>query len=80
MSQKDSVLKNAYKLGCLFDHKPAGLSPLCEDSCLNPLNLDVTEHTNGHSDYKQKKFGLFLKEELMTLEPSVIKALFLAEG
>jgi hypothetical protein len=80
MSQKDAVLKHAYKFGCLFDHEPAGLTPLCEESCLNLINLDVTEHANGHSDYKQKKLGLFLKEELMALDPSIIEALSLGKG
>ncbi len=75
ISQKDSVLKKAYKLGCLFDHKPAGLSPLCEESSLNVINLDVTEHANGHFDFKHKKLGLFLKEELMDLKPEKIEAL-----
>ncbi|PKG38334.1 DUF726 domain-containing protein [Psychromonas sp. Urea-02u-13] len=73
MSQNDLVLKNAYPMGCLFDHEPAGLTPLCEENCINLLNLDVTEYADGHSDFKQKKIGQYLKKELVKLDQSKIE-------
>jgi hypothetical protein len=63
MSMKDYVLKSAYKAGTLWDHEPAGLSPVMEGN-ENTVNLDVTEYASGHTDYKQKSLGQYLKQEL----------------
>jgi hypothetical protein len=63
MSMKDYVLKSAYKAGTLWDHEPAGLSSVM-DSNENTVNLDVTEYASGHTDYKQKLLGQYLKQQL----------------
>lgn len=67
MSQKDSVLKSVYKVGTLWDHEPAGLSPIYGDEHHNILNLDVSEFANGHTKFKCEPLGLFLKKELSQL-------------
>ncbi|MUJ38263.1 DUF726 domain-containing protein [Aliivibrio fischeri] len=64
MSMKDYVLKSAYKAGTLWDHEPAGLFPVMEAN-ENTVNLDVTEYASGHTDYKQKSLGQYLKQELL---------------
>lgn len=68
MSNKDLVLKGPYKIGSLFGHQPIGLAPLRKNSCSNLHNIDVTDYTTGHTDYKNQKIGHFLKEELMKLD------------
>lgn len=72
MSKKDYVLKSAYKAGTLWDHEPAGLSPIMEDS-EKTVNLDVTELVTWHTDYKQKLLGQYLKQELQKLDKSLVK-------
>lgn len=63
MSMKDYVLKSAYKAGTLWDHEPAGLSSVM-DSNENTVNLDVTEYASGHTGYKQRLLGQYLKQQL----------------
>jgi hypothetical protein len=63
MSMKDYVLKSAYKAVTLWEHEPAGLSLVMEDN-ENTVNLDVTDYASGHTDYKKKSLGLYLKQEL----------------
>lgn len=70
MSQKDSTLKYSYSAGCLFDHKPIGLSPLDEKMCLNLVNIDATLQAKGHQDFKNQKMGAFLKQELCKIKKS----------
>lgn len=65
MSQKDSTLKYGYSAGCLFDHKPIGLSPLDEISCSNVINIDVSEHAEGHQQFKNIKVGKFINNQLL---------------
>lgn len=67
MSKHDYVLKSAYKVGTLFDHDPAGLAPLCDDSYSNVLNLDVSEFASGHTSYKHKALGKCIADELKLL-------------
>lgn len=68
MSKKDSTLKYSYSAGCLFDHKPIGLTPLTEEAYPNVINLDVTEHAKGHQDFKTQELGSFLKQALLQHE------------
>jgi hypothetical protein len=72
MSMKDYVLKSAYKAGTLWDHDPAGLSPILEES-KKTVNLDVTEYASGHTDYKQKALGQYLKQELKQQDKALVK-------
>ncbi|WP_082606475.1 MULTISPECIES: type I restriction-modification system endonuclease [Colwellia] len=77
MSQKDSTLKYGYRAGCLFDHKPIGLSPLDEEACLNLVNIDVSKYAKGHQYFKNKKVGAFLKQELSQYDQVALKSLAL---
>lgn len=72
MSMKDYVLKSAYKAGTLWDHDPAGLSLVMEDN-ENTVNLDVTEYASGHTDYKKKLLGQYLKQELKQQDKDLVK-------
>lgn len=63
ISMKDNVLKSAYKAGTLWDHEPAGLSPVMNGHS-HTFNFDVTEYASGHTDFKQTELGQYLKTEL----------------
>jgi hypothetical protein len=39
------------------------------------LNIDVSDYANGHSDFKSKKLGQYLKKELMELERTKVEEL-----
>lgn len=74
MSQKDSTLKYGYSAGCLFDHKPIGLSPLDENSCANVMNIDVSEHAEGHQQFKNIKVGQYINSQLLKDKNTLIRA------
>jgi hypothetical protein len=76
-SQKDYVLKSSYKLGTLWDHEPAGLSPVMDLHC-HTLNLDVTKYAQGHTEFKQKELGQYLKSELSLLEKDKLAMLHIS--
>jgi len=77
MSKSDYVLKSAYKAGTLWDHEPAGLAPILENTHKFILNLDVTKYASGHMNFKQKELGRFLKTELTQLNEDKLKLLHL---
>jgi hypothetical protein len=77
MSKSDYVLKSAYKAGTLWDHEPAGLAPILENIHEFTLNLDVTKYASGHTNFKQKELGSFLKTELTQLNEDKLKLLYL---
>nr|VVV06336.1 hypothetical protein AW0309160_03826 [Aliivibrio wodanis] len=78
MSMSDYVLKSAYRAGTLWDHEPAGLAPILEETHEFTLNLDVSEYASGHMNFKQQELGIFLKKELSQLEQKKRNQLHLA--
>lgn len=62
-SNKDVVLKVAYKFGTLWDHEPAGLQPLALEHS-KVINLNVSEYVNGHMNFKKKDLGCYLLNQL----------------
>ncbi|MGF1763375.1 DUF726 domain-containing protein [Aliivibrio kagoshimensis] len=78
MSKKDYVLKSAYKVGTLWDHEPAGLSPVMVQH-IHTLNLDVTMYAKGHTEFKQKELGEYLKSELSLLEKDKLAMLHISD-
>ncbi|TYL47320.1 DUF726 domain-containing protein [Marinomonas sp. IMCC 4694] len=76
MSNNDFVLKTAYKIGCLFDHKPIGLFPLLIKDEFSIFNVDVSKYASGHLSFKNKEMGRYLNKKI--LEPRRIKQRILA--
>ncbi|WP_117232759.1 DUF726 domain-containing protein [Vibrio maerlii] len=76
MSTKDYVLRSVYKAGTLWNHEPAGLTPVMDEH-EHTLNLDVTEYASGHTKFKQQELGNFLKSELAMLDEDKLKLLHL---
>jgi len=56
-SDNDDVLKSAYGAGTILDHKPAGLTEIENSNTKQVVNLNVTEYSPGHMNFKNEKVG-----------------------
>lgn len=63
-SENDWVLKFAYKLGTVFTNQPIGLNPIVNDSKSLIYNVDLSKIVDGHTDYKKKDVGQYIKEKV----------------
>ena len=62
MSNLDTVLKYAYKIGTLSRDVPIGLQPILYEENPSIINLDVTHIAQKHTLFKTKEMGVFLNQ------------------